>query len=66
MAGVDVVNRMEDRTVYRFCIGRNSPSCHPVVAVQDQSALMLGADRLDDMVDDLPLEFHCIEKITVW
>ena len=59
---MDIVNRMEDWPVPRFCISRNGPAGHPVVAVKDQSAFILCTDCRDHMIDDLPLELHCIEK----
>ncbi len=53
----DVVHRMEDRQPGRFRVRRNNASRHPVMGVENQFALALGADHLDDIVYDLPLEF---------
>ena len=54
----DVVHRMEDGQAGGTRIGGDHPPGHPVVAVDDQPPLAPRPHRFDDVVDDLPLEFH--------
>jgi len=58
VGGEDVMDGMEDRQSGFLGVGGNDPARHPVVTVDDEFALMLGPNRLDDIVDNIPLKLR--------
>ncbi len=55
----DIVHRMQHGQVRGIGIGSDRSARHPVMAVHNQPSLMFPPDRLDDVIDDLPLKFGC-------
>ena len=61
MAGVDIVERMENRASGHLRICRDDSPCHPVMAVDDQAAAVFRADPGNDLIDQGLLEFRRIQ-----